>query len=259
MIATEAGTAIAAACEHLTPDVDALCRSAVESATPVIALVAALRDALPESSAVHVHRGATSQDIVDTAVVLVVRTALALVEGSLAAAVDAAATLADEHRATVMCGRTLLQQAAPTTFGLKAAGWMLDLLDASEQVGDARCVRLPAQLGGAVGTLAAFGPAALAVADGFATRLDLPAPLLPWHTRRPRHRRHSGRAGLGVRRLRESRDRRAPARPDRGRGGARAAGVRRRVVDVAAEAQPGGRRGRAGRIANARSPARRRS
>ena len=98
-------------------------RLAAESGNPVVPLVAALR----ERAGPEVHRGATSQDILDTATMLVARDALVPLREDLGAAADAAAALAEEHRATPAIGRTLLQQAVPTTFGLKAAGWMLGL------------------------------------------------------------------------------------------------------------------------------------
>jgi 3-carboxy-cis,cis-muconate cycloisomerase len=91
------------------------------------------------------------------------------------------ARLADEHRATVMAARTLLQQAVPTTFGLKAAGWLVGVVDVRRVLDD---VELPAQLGGAGGTLAALGERALEIARLFAEELDLPQPVVPWHSMR---------------------------------------------------------------------------
>ena len=99
------------------------------------------------------------------------------------AAADAAAGLARTHRDTLMVARTLGQQAAPTTFGLKAAGWLLGLHEARTRLARAR-EALPAQLGGAVGTLAGYGPAGPAVVERFAAHLGLAASPLPWHTRR---------------------------------------------------------------------------
>ncbi len=96
--------------------------SLAENATPVIGLVAALRDAVDPPAAEHVHSGATSQDIVDTALMLVVRRALNPLLADLDGAADAAAVLAATHRATPMIARTLLQQALPTTFGLVSRG-----------------------------------------------------------------------------------------------------------------------------------------
>jgi 3-carboxy-cis,cis-muconate cycloisomerase len=156
---------------------------ALGAGNPVVPLVAALRDAVGEPHAAHVHRGATSQDILDTAASLVAFRALAPILDDLGGAAGACARLAETHRDTVMAGRTLLQQALPITFGLKAAGWLDATLDA--RAGLLR-TRLDAQLGGAAGTLAAVGDAGPAVARGFAERLGLGAPELPWHTSRGR-------------------------------------------------------------------------
>jgi 3-carboxy-cis,cis-muconate cycloisomerase len=127
------------------------------------------------------HRGATSQDILDTAAALVARNASKLIDHELEAVARACATLADEHRSTVMAGRTLLQQAVPTTFGLKAASWLVGIVHARERLAAAR---LPAQLGGAAGTLAALGDSGLDVLEAYARTLGLPEPVIPWHTRR---------------------------------------------------------------------------
>ena len=164
-------------------DAAALGEAAVASGTPVVPLVAALRERVGAEHAEHVHHGATSQDIVDTAAMLVARRARALVVEELDAVARACAALAREHAGTAMAGRTLLQQALPVTFGLKAAGWLDATLDA--RAGLLR-TRLDAQLGGAAGTLAALGDAGPAVAEDFARRLGLGAPALPWHTARGR-------------------------------------------------------------------------
>ncbi|MEK6228832.1 MAG: lyase family protein, partial [Actinomycetota bacterium] len=101
-----------------------------------------------------VHLGATSQDVMDTAAMLVSRRAAAVVDRELASAAGACAALAEDHRGTLMPARTLLQQALPTTFGLKAAGWLVALLDARRRLAE---VPFSVQLGGAVGTLASLG------------------------------------------------------------------------------------------------------
>jgi 3-carboxy-cis,cis-muconate cycloisomerase len=98
----------------------------------------------------------------------------------------AAAALARDHRDTPLAGRTLLQQAVPVTFGLKAAGWMAGLEDARRWLNEIRVERLAAQLGGAAGTLAALGEAGPAVAEAYAEALGLPEPMIPWHTLRGR-------------------------------------------------------------------------
>ncbi|MER7957080.1 3-carboxy-cis,cis-muconate cycloisomerase [Streptomyces sp. NPDC096030] len=157
---------------------------------PVIPLVADLTAAVPARWRPYVHRGATSQDIMDTATMLVARRTLDLILVDLGRTERALRTLAAAHRDTVMPGRTLTQHAVPTTFGLKAAGWRALVLDARDRV---RTVRdsLPAQLGGAAGTLAAFdaygegvpGDAGRLVA-AYARETGLAEPALPWHTLR---------------------------------------------------------------------------
>src|SRR2546425_7677813 len=124
LIPSMAAEGIAAQCRVDEFDVAQLGRAAVRSANPVIPLVNALRAAVPNEAAPYVHHGATSQDILDTAMMLIARRALDLVFTDLDRAAAAAATLADQHRATVMAGRTRPPQALPTTFGLKAAGWL---------------------------------------------------------------------------------------------------------------------------------------
>jgi 3-carboxy-cis,cis-muconate cycloisomerase len=117
---------------------------------------------------------------------LVARRALEPLLDDLDGAAEAAAGLAREHRATVMAGRTLLQQAVPITFGLKAAGWLVGLDEAAQRLDTVRRTRLAAQLGGAAGTLAALGDAGVDVVARFARELELAEPVIPWHTTRTR-------------------------------------------------------------------------
>ncbi|MEU9207104.1 3-carboxy-cis,cis-muconate cycloisomerase [Streptomyces sp. NPDC048415] len=166
-------------------DVQAIALEARDGGNPVIPLVARLTEAVGEEYGSYVHRGATSQDVMDTALMLVARRTRALVLADLERAARALGRLAGTHRDTVMPGRTLTQHAVPTTFGLKSAGWRSLLLDARDRLTG---VRLPAQLGGAAGTLAAFtafgaaDPQALVTA--YAGELELAEPALPWHTLR---------------------------------------------------------------------------
>jgi 3-carboxy-cis,cis-muconate cycloisomerase len=180
-----AGAAVTAAAAG-TFDADALGRQAAQSGNPVPGLVAALRKAVPPDAADTVHRGATSQDIIDTAAMLLARGALEAMAADLATAADGCATLAAAHRDTLMAGRTLLQQAVPVTFGLVAAGWLTGLDEAGETVARVRAERLAVQFGGAAGTLASLGGDGPAVARLLAEELGLAQPVLPWHTDRSR-------------------------------------------------------------------------
>jgi 3-carboxy-cis,cis-muconate cycloisomerase len=160
-------------------DLDDLGIAARASGNPVVPLVQRLREAAGEHGDA-VHFGATSQDILDSAAMLVAKRARVEILAELDAVVARCAELAREHRGTVMAGRTLMQQAEPVTFGLKAAGWLAGVAGARNRL---RELELPAQLGGAAGTLAKLD---VAVVDDFAARLGLAAPPLPWHSdRRP--------------------------------------------------------------------------
>ncbi|HEX3807834.1 MAG TPA: 3-carboxy-cis,cis-muconate cycloisomerase [Gaiellaceae bacterium] len=176
-----AAAAVVAACDPARYDVAALAEQGRSSGNPVVPLVHALREQIGEPHAAAAHRGATSQDILDTASMLVSRDALRFVDSALGRIADSCAQLADEHRGTVIAARTLLQQAVPTTFGAKAAGWLVGALDAREAV-QACAGRLPAQLGGAAGTLAAFGENGIEVLQAYAASLELREPDVPWHT-----------------------------------------------------------------------------
>jgi 3-carboxy-cis,cis-muconate cycloisomerase len=182
----DAAEAIAAACVADQFDVEEIGRSAADKGTPVPGLLAALRSKLPDDAAAHVHRGATSQDVVDTAAMLVSKRALRPLLEDLEAAADACAGVAERYRDAPMAGRTLLQQAAPITFGLKAAGWLTGLDEVRAELADVRRNGLAVQLGGAVGTLAALGDDGLSVVASVARSLELAEPALPWHTVRTR-------------------------------------------------------------------------
>ncbi|MGW0816314.1 3-carboxy-cis,cis-muconate cycloisomerase [Streptomyces viridiviolaceus] len=182
-----AATAVTDAADPARFDVRSLAERARGGGNPVIPLVADLTKAVGEEYGPYVHRGATSQDILDTATMLVAARTLGLVLADLDRTERPLARLAADHRDTPMPGRTLTQHAVPTTFGLKAAGWRSLVLDARDRIVAVRDA-LPAQLGGAAGTLAAFAaygakdPTALPAA--YARELGLRAPLLPWHTLR---------------------------------------------------------------------------
>ncbi|MGC0362346.1 3-carboxy-cis,cis-muconate cycloisomerase [Rhodococcus sp. 27YEA15] len=181
--------AVAAAAAELSRpgaiDVDALGRAAAAGGNPVIPLVKILRarvarDGVP---AAVVHPGATSQDVMDCALMLLVRRAGTLVLADLTRAADSAAHLAAVHRSTPMVARTLGQQALPTTFGLLASSWFT-ALDAAAVRLDIALSTLPVQFGGAAGTLAASYPDGMKVSDALADELGLERRAVPWHTDR---------------------------------------------------------------------------
>ncbi|MDW8810162.1 3-carboxy-cis,cis-muconate cycloisomerase [Streptomyces scabiei] len=203
LVPAAAGPAVTSAADAAAFDARSLAERARGGGNPVIPLVADLTEAVGDPYGPYVHRGATSQDIMDTATMLVAARTLDLILADLGRTEAALAALAAAHRDTVMPGRTLTQHAVPTTFGLKAAGWRSLVLDARDRLAVVRA-SLPAQLGGAAGTLAAFtvfrptdaentagtdtgaenaaGTHALVAA--YARELGLREPELPWHTLR---------------------------------------------------------------------------
>jgi len=180
------GEAVTAAARSADFDSAEIGRQAARTGNPVPALVRALTARVPEPARAAVHQGATSQDILDTAMMLLARRGLEDIGAALAAAAAAAAGLAQEHAGTIMAGRTLLQQAVPVTFGLIAAGWLTAIDESRLQLDWVGRKRLAAQLGGAAGTLASLGGDGPAVAALFAGELGLARPVLPWHTDRLR-------------------------------------------------------------------------
>jgi 3-carboxy-cis,cis-muconate cycloisomerase len=186
VIPEAAAAAIAQSCRVEGFDIVQLGREAADSANPVVPLVAALRNKLSAEAAPFVHRGATSQDILDSGMMLVARRGLDLILDDLDQAAAAAAALADRHRSTLMAGRTLLQQALVTSFGIKAAGWLLAMVEARSALLTVRQQRLALQFGGAVGTLAALSDRGVEVMRVLAAELGLAEPVAPWHTNRTR-------------------------------------------------------------------------
>jgi len=174
------------ACRAEYFDLAALAARRAGSGNPVLPMVQALREVLAERVANDLHRGATSQDILDTAAILVAKRALAPIMADAGACAEACAQLAERYRDTPMLGRTLLQQALPVTFGLKAAGWLAGIESARRNLLVTAEWALAIQFGGAVGTLAALGQDGPAVAGELARELDLAEPALPWHTERGR-------------------------------------------------------------------------
>ena len=181
-----AGAAVTAAAQAGAFDAAELGRRAAGPGNPVPALVRELTSRLPRGPAAAVHQGATSQDVIDTAAMLLARQALGAVAADLAAAAAAAAGLAEAYRDTIMIGRTLLQQAVPVTFGLVAAGWLTGLDEARAALARVTRTRLAVQFGGAAGTLAPLGGRGREVAELLAIELGLAVPVLPWSTDRLR-------------------------------------------------------------------------
>lgn len=182
----EAAAAIESACSDTSRyDEVALGILAARTGNPMVGLIEAIRAAVEDQFAPYVHHGATSQDIIDSAAMLVAHRAIGELCIDLDGCAEAAAVLAERHRETPMIARTLLQQAVPTTFGLKAAQWLHGIDVNSARLQDVQG-DLPAQLGGAAGTLEGYPDpgTALHIATAYAARLGLAAPLMPWHTLR---------------------------------------------------------------------------
>ena len=186
LAAAGSGQAVTAAAQAGNFSIGELGELAALTGNPVPALARALARRVPQAAAGAVHRGATSQDIMDTAAMLLSRRVIEVVLADLAQASAAAAGLADTYRSTMMIGRTLLQQAVPTTFGLVAAGWLTSLDEAREGLAVISLQRLAVQFGGAAGTLASLGDEGPQVAALLAEDLGLALPVLPWHTDRLR-------------------------------------------------------------------------
>lgn len=182
----EAASAIAGTVGDLILDPVRLGDLAVSTGNPVPVLVDLLSAAVPESARRWVHFGATSQDILDTALASCVVEAARAASAKTREAAHTAVQQAALHRDTLTVARTLGQHAVPTVFGLVAAGWAVALIGACDQL-DSAAAQVPVSLGGAGGTLAAYGDAGVEVAAAFASRMGLASPgPLPWHTdRRP--------------------------------------------------------------------------
>ena len=186
-IPASAGEIIAAACDARAFDVDAMVIEGGRVGTVAIPLVKALTAAVAKAdadAALVVHWGGTTQDVLDTAQVLVTRRVLALIDRDLSGLVASLLKLADAHGTAPMLGRTLMQPAQVISLGFKLAGWIAPLVRAQARVRQAGAAALQLQLGGAVGTRAALGEHGDAVAAGMAQLLDLRNPPAAWHTQR---------------------------------------------------------------------------
>jgi len=180
IIPASAAEAIAAAARWDNLSTEALAASARNVGYPVVGLVAGLSKAAGEAGR-WTHWGATTQDIMDTATVLQLREGLDLIEAELRAILAALVHQANRHRDAVMPGRTHLQQALPTTFGLKCAIWAMPLIAHLDRLAQLRARVQVVAFAGAAGTLASLGDQGIAVMEALARELRLAVPLAPWH------------------------------------------------------------------------------
>lgn len=189
VVPASAAESIGRAATTVDVNIDHVVTEARADATLSIPVVKALTERvamLDEAAAAYVHRGATSQDVFDTALVLCVRRAWSSIAADHDRLVSSLSRLAVDHAGTVMLGRTLLQPAVPTTFGLKAAGW-LGAVSRTWQAWAESYARLQVlQFGGAAGTLAALGASGPDVERALAAELALSVPDAPWHAHRDR-------------------------------------------------------------------------
>ncbi len=176
---------MAEACRVPVTDPDAVLAATWSNGTPMAPLLEEIRGRLSEEHAKWVHYGTTTQDVLDTATMLQAGEALELLDSALVSLAGHMAGLVREHRDQPQMGRTFLQHARPTTFGMTVAGWLEPTLRHLSELRQARS-GLVVQLGGPVGNLAAYGEKGAAVADALAARLGLDAPALPWHSDRSR-------------------------------------------------------------------------
>ena len=200
-IPASAASVIVECCRAEAFDVETLAAAAASAGNPAIPLVTELTALVAErdtEAARYVHWGATSQDAMDTGLVLQLRRALECFERDLERLSRALASLARAHAATPLAGRTWLQQGPPVTFGLKVAGWLSAIERNRSRLGQARERVLALQFGGAVGTLAALGEHAEATAAALAGELRLALPALPWHAQRDRFAEVATLLGLVV-------------------------------------------------------------
>jgi len=187
LIPESAAHSIVGSCKVELFDVAKIVRESGRAGSVAIPLVKALREAVGlfnAEAAPFVHFGSTSQDVIDSAMALVTREAVALIETDLAKAADALLRLATKHAETPMLARTLMQPASVTSFGFKCAGWAAPLVRSRVRLRDAARHALQLQLGGAVGTLAQMKGQGAAVRQRMARELGLGDPGATWHTQR---------------------------------------------------------------------------
>lgn len=189
LIPSSAVAPIAAACDSGLYDFAALGEAIATAGNSAIPLVKALGKQIASSDAEaerYVHLGATSQDVMDSGLVLQLRQALVLIENQLAQLADSLAVQAQRFATTPLAGRTWLQHATPVTLGMKIAGWLGAVTRSRQRLQQLKPRLLVLQFGGASGTLAALGAQALPIAEALAEELQLTLPEQPWHTQRDR-------------------------------------------------------------------------
>lgn len=189
LIPQTAVASIDAACRAGHYDFAALGEAIATAGNSAIPLVKALGKQIAKNNAEaerYVHLGATSQDVMDTGLVLQLRRALELIEADLAQLGETLATQARRYVATPMAGRTWLQHATPVTLGMKIAGWLGAVTRSRQRLLELKPRLLVLQFGGASGTLAALGEQAMPIAEALAAELQLTLPEQPWHTQRDR-------------------------------------------------------------------------
>ena len=185
LVPSEDAEAVAKACQAPVNDPEAVLAATWSEGTPMGPLLDEIRGRLPEEQVRWVHFGTTTQDAIDTATMLQAGAALELLDAALVAIAGLMAGLVRRHRDQPQIGRTFLQHARPTTFGMTVTGWLEPSL---RHISELRQMRsgLVVQLGGPVGNLAAYGDAGVAVAEALAARLGLDTPAIPWHSERSR-------------------------------------------------------------------------
>lgn len=179
-----AGDHIATVVQSFRYDLAAIQAGVEKSSIPTIELVKQVRQAVGDDYGSYVHWGTTSQDVMDTVLVLQLRACITHLEADLHTTIQHLAVLANQHRHTLMAGRTHSQQALPITFGFKVANWIAPLLRHQQRLDELKPRLLMVQLGGAVGTLASLGDDGIAVQEGLAHQLGLGVPLIAWHNQR---------------------------------------------------------------------------
>jgi adenylosuccinate lyase len=167
-------------------DLTAIKRDIDRTGHAIVPLIRALQAVCEGEAGQYIHWGATTQDIIDTGTVLQLRDACAIIERELRSIEDLLIALAERHRDTIMPARTHGQHALPTTFGFKVAGWLRETHRHLDRLAEVRPRLLVGQLGGAVGTMASFGPQALDVQRRTMERLGLGVPDVTWHSSRDR-------------------------------------------------------------------------